>query len=191
MTVSTVFGYLADPYKGVHFDGYDGVNGTSLFDENRPGHKSKKIGFVSLTQHFTPLHASVEASWRIYHDSYGIWAHTAALEWRQQVGKHFLLVPMARFYDQSAAEFYVTRVARQFGSPNRPRPGFPDFYSADYRLSELSSWTYGLQATWKVNDHLSFDAAFKRYEMSGRDGVTAASAYPTANVYTLGLSVWF
>jgi hypothetical protein len=31
------------------------------------------------------------------------------------------------------------------------------------------------------------DAAYKRYEMRGLDGRTAASNYPKANVWTLGL----
>jgi len=39
--------------------------------------------------------------------------------------------------------------------------------------------------------NLSLDASYMRYIMSGLDGVTSQSAYPSANVFNLGLRVWF
>ena len=38
---------------------------------------------------------------------------------------------------------------------------------------------------------LSLEMGYKRYEMFGTDGVTAADQYPTANVFTGGLTLWF
>jgi hypothetical protein len=45
---------------------------------------------------------------------------------------------------------------------------------------------YGLKLTWSESDRLQFETAYKRYEMWGTDGVTPASAYPTAGIATLG-----
>jgi hypothetical protein len=43
----------------------------------------------------------------------------------------------------------------------------------------------------RIHKNLSIDLAYKRYVMMGTDGLTSQSAYPTANVFTAGLNVWF
>jgi hypothetical protein len=98
-----------------------------------------------------------------------------------------------RFYDQSEASFYYHRVPASAGLPI---PTFsnaqtPDVYSADYRLSALSSWTYGVKVAYRINDHVSADVGYKRYEMRGNDHLTSSSAYPKAHIFTFGLSIWF
>jgi hypothetical protein len=90
---------------------------------------------------------------------------------------------MFRYYRQNAASFYA--------------PLFPDYdtrpsyYSADYRLSQMETFTYGVSINVKPGDWLTLDASYKRYEMIGLDNVTSASAYPTANIFTLGARIWF
>jgi len=44
---------------------------------------------------------------------------------------------------------------------------------------------------WTVNAHLSFDAAYERYQMKGRDGVTSQSAFPDADIVTVGARLVF
>jgi hypothetical protein len=44
---------------------------------------------------------------------------------------------------------------------------------------------------WTVTDAWQVDAAVERYEMHGRDGLTAASAYPRANIVTAGIKFAF
>jgi hypothetical protein len=128
--------------------------------------------------------------------------------------------PLFRFYHQSAADFYApqftgdplfpngTNVAFQDGAfvafegepdyPGDPTgyeivsvPALPKYYSADYRLSELNAFTYGVQIHLQVHEHVAIDLAYKRYEMVGLDGVTPESAYPSANVFTIGAGVSF
>ena len=60
------------------------------------------------------------------------------------------------------------------------------FYSSDYRLSALRTVTYGLKVIWTPSESWQLDAAFERYDMRGRDGVTPQSAYCQANILTLG-----
>ncbi|HTH46431.1 MAG TPA: DUF3570 domain-containing protein [Candidatus Limnocylindria bacterium] len=190
LTLGTADGYLSDPYKGVRFDGYPDPD--TLFADRRPGHRTKQVAQVTLTQFVEALNGSAETDYRFYHDSFGIFSHTATLTWLQNVGRHLVIAPLVRFYEQTGASFYAPRFA---GDPSFPA-AFPDvvipqFYSADYRLSALHTWTWGVSATARLTGWLSLDLAYKRYEMFGDDNATAASNFPKANIYTLGIRAWF
>jgi hypothetical protein len=183
-------GYLNDPYKGVHFDNYPDPTGTATFPEKRPDYKSKEIAYVAFNYFVDPLNGSAEAGYRFYHDSFGIFSHTAALTWHQKIGKHVVLNPMFRFSNQAEADFYAPRFPGDPQDPDSPIP-LPEYYSADYRLSSMHTFTYGLTATWMIKEHFYLDASYQRYEMYGNDNVTSASAYPKANVISGGLRVWW
>jgi hypothetical protein len=184
-------GYLNDQYKGVLFDNFSpgdpipqgDPSNPSTDPERRPAHRDKYIAFVSLTQDITSLNASVEGSYRFFYDSYYIHAHTLQLGWFQKLGKHLLVSPMFRYYYQSAASFYVTRLPYYDTRPSH--------YSADYRLSELDTFTVGVNVSYKVREWLSIDLGYRRYLMNGLDGVTSSTAYPDANVYSIGARLWF
>jgi long-subunit fatty acid transport protein len=68
---------------------------------------------------------------------------------------------------------------------------FPSAYSSDYRLSELNTFSLGLRATYRIQKHLSLDAGYMRYVMRGLDDMTSQTAFPSANIFTLGLRGWF
>ena len=186
-------GYLGDPYKGVHFLDYPDPN--NVFQEQRPRERTKEVGFFALKQYVAPLKGSAELEYRVYHDSSGILSHTVRFNWRQKIGKHLLLSPMVRYMRQSAAYFYVTELPGDpscpMGNPLCPQVAIPSYYSADYRLSSLHTWTCGLQATVLVTENVALDLAYKRYTMRGDDHVTSQSAYPSANILTGGLTLWF
>lgn len=173
LTYGQVNGFLSDPYKVAE------VNGV-LVPENRPDQKDKQIAHLSLIHFFDLLNGSLDASYRYYQDSYGIRAGTAQLAWFQKMGDHFVLSPMIRLYNQSAADFYAVRFT-----------GAPENYSADYRLSELTATSWGLKLIWTPKSDLSIDVGFERYIMEGKDGVTADDAYPSANLLSLGIKLWF
>lgn len=183
-------GYLSDPYKLVQKN-TEIVTGVFLpltFAENRPGEREKWIALASVNRAIPALHGALDLSYRFYHDTFGTDAHTLDLSWFQKLGERVILRPSVRYYTQDAADFYYyrldgTSVVPQAGAP---RPQGP-FYSSDYRLSEMRTSTYGLKAIWKVTDALSLDASYERYEMRGRDGVTAKSAYPKADIWAAGV----
>lgn len=193
-TYGRAHGYLDDPYKGVFFDGStiykDPTDPSPLIPptsyESRPQHREKYIGHVSLTQFITPANASIEGSYRIFDDSYGVLSHTVGLTWFQKIGKRVVVSPLFRYTYQSEADFYVTRLPGLESDPTTPK-----HYSADYRLSELESFTYGVGVTARLTDWFSIDAGYKRYEMFGLDGVTSDSAYPKANIFSIGARLWF
>lgn len=166
-------GFLSDQYKSA-------LVGGSLLPDKRPDDKDHQILFTTITRSFDSLHGSAEASYRFYRDSFGVSAHTAALAWYQKIGGSFVLRPSVRYHQQDAADFYGV----QF-------PGTPEFYSADYRLSNCASLSYGMKVVWTPKERFSADIGYERYEMWGRDGITSDQAYPSANIVTLGLHFYF
>lgn len=185
-------GYEDDPYRGVFFNGYPqaDLNHPILFEEHRPNFRHAYIGYASLLQYITPLHGGVEGSYRFYDDSFGIRAHTIALSWHQKIGQMFLVSPVFRYYRQTAADFYGTQFAGDPSNPGNPIP-IPSYYSADYRLSRMETFTYGIEISARLLNWLTLDVGYKRYEMRGLDGVTSQSAYPQANIVTVGARLWF
>ena len=218
VSVGVADGYLTDPYKGVHFrydfpvDGYN-ADPSAAVGENRPDQRVKQVGYLGITHFVDRLNGSVDANYRLHHDDWGIWAHTAAIQWNQKIGETLMISPLARYHLQSAADFYAPVFNGTLVDPNgvnaalqsdgslifEGEPGFPgggqvfsvpawpQHYSADYRLSHLQTWTFGVGVHWQVHEHVSIDLAYKRYLMQGLDGVTLSSAYPQANVFTMGV----
>jgi len=177
---------MGDPYRQAEFIPVDYGFGLSV-PERRPAHRNKEILFASWTHHFDSLDASVEGSYRFYNDSFDVVANTVALSWHQKLGKHFIIEPLFRFSEQSAASFYTTGF---YGtSAALLNPAGPDgMHSSDYRLSSFYSLDYGLQATFVINDHVHLIAGYHRYEMRGLDN-TDPSLYPKANIFTAGFSI--
>jgi hypothetical protein len=185
-TFGTESGYLSDPYRGVMFLSnflQTNPDDASLTPEKRPRHRTREIIYLSYNRFFDPLNGGAEVSYRFFHDTWHVNAHTLDLRWHQKIGKRLVLSPMFRYYYQTAASFYYVLV-----------PDFnnqPAAFSSDYRLSEFNSFSAGLQATYRIHKHLSLDAGYMRYVMRGLDGVTSQSAYPAANIFTIGLRGWF
>jgi hypothetical protein len=189
LTLGTASGYLSDPYKGFRFTGYPDPE--ALFPEKRPGHRTKQIVSSTLTQFIEPLSGSAELTYRFYHDSHEILGHTVTLEWLQSIGQYLTVTPLIRYYHQSEAYFYRLSFVGDPSSPYPPAVPFPQFYSADYRLSTFRSLTYGIGLTLKLGERFYLDTAYKRYDMHGLDGVTPQSSYARANIYTIGMRVHF
>ena len=188
VTRSHATGYLSDPYKLVEQIGevFPGVFLRRTFPENRPDSRTKWLVLGAINRAVPALHAAVDASYRFHHDDFGITSHTLNLEWYQRVGGQVTLRPHIRVMRQSAADFYrVTLTGAPFTPSSAPNGRAP-FYSSDYRLSELRTTNFGLKLVWEPRANLQFDATLEKYEMKGRDGVTSASAYPRATIFTVG-----
>ncbi len=202
LTLNATLGYadgdLSDPYKRVLFDGVPynpgpdpaNPNPYTVFPERRPEHKFRQIGFVSLQHFFDPLNGAMEVTYRIYHDDFQVTGNTASTQWNQKAGRYVTISPLFRFYTQTAAYFYGTHFPGDPSNPAFPIP-IPTYYSSDYRLSALNSYTYGISVEAHVQEHLSLVLSYKYYAMFGRDGVTDAAQYPKANIITAGFTLWF
>jgi hypothetical protein len=182
-------GYLSDPYRLVlkNVEVFPGLFLARTFGENRPTYREKWIVLLGVNRAFPSLGGTIDVTYRYYEDTFETVAHTVDVAWFQHLGERFILRPAFRFYDQSAARFYYYNLDAASVSPvsGGPRPAGP-FYSSDFRLSALRTYTYGLKLIWNLSDHWQFDVAREQYDMRGRDGVTSASAYPKAAIITLG-----
>jgi hypothetical protein len=189
LTVAADDGYLAEPHKFVE-KGIEIVQGVTLeesFGENSPNRRESGSIFASVNHAFPKLHGAIEGSYRLYSDTYGIVAHTFEVSWLQHIGSRLILEPLARYYQQSAARFYYYNLDSTSIVPVHIPVGTAPYYTSDFRLSAEDDYTYGLKATVKVTDRFQLVAAYERFAMYGRDGVTSASAYPRAGISTVGV----
>jgi hypothetical protein len=189
VTLADANGYLAEPYKIVEksIEILPSVFLQEAFSENSPNERSSESVYTEIGRAVPKLRGAIDASYRLYSDSYGIVAHTLALSWQQHVGSRLELEPSVRYYVQSAARFYHYNLDDTPIVPTRIPTGSGPYYTSDFRLSAEDDYTYGLKATWKAAERIQLVASYDRYVMSGRDGVTSASAYPRAGISTIGV----
>ncbi|MBP7142842.1 MAG: DUF3570 domain-containing protein [Opitutaceae bacterium] len=190
LTRGDIDGYQSDPYKVIQKN-TEVVPGFFLpltYAENRPDDRRKWILFASANVAFPEMDGALETSYRGFHDDWGTGSHTFAVEWFQSLGRGVTVRPFVRFYRQSAADFYRLSLDGSSIVPGPSAQGHAPYFSADYRLSRMDTWTTGLKVVWTfIPGALSVDAAYERYSMKGRDGVTSDSAYADADVFTAGL----
>ncbi|HSU65888.1 MAG TPA: DUF3570 domain-containing protein, partial [Tepidisphaeraceae bacterium] len=103
----------------------------------------------------------------------------------QKFGTAVVVSPSFRYYRQTAADFYAIQFP---GDPTNDPAAVPRFYSSDYRLSFLETFTVGVDATIKLHEHWELHLGYQRYWMRGLDHVTLQSTYPNAQIYTIGLN---
>ena len=189
-TISHAEGYLNDPYRSVVFDEspLDPNAQVVLAGEKRPSTRDSQSLFLSATRALTPLNASIEASYRFYHDSYGIIANTVGVQWFQKMGHVAVVSPSLRYYRQGAAHFYGIQFP---GDPDFDPSRVPRYYSSDYRLSFLETVTLGLEGTVRLGEQCDLRLSYQRYWMRGLDHQTRQATYPGANIFTLGLNYTF
>jgi hypothetical protein len=189
-TIGYAHGYLNDPYRSVVFDDrpLDANGEVVLQGEKRPGTRNSQALLLTATQAVKPLNASVEGSYRFYHDSYGIIANTVDVHWFQKIGRYAVVSPSLRYYRQSAAHFYDIQFP---GDPNFDPSHVPTYYSSDYRLSSMETFTLGIEGTVHLGEQFDLRLGYQRYWMHGLDHVTMQATYPNANIFTIGLSYSF
>ena len=188
-------GFLSDPYKIVSTTRLALDPGTYYTPpENRPREKDRGSLFLGANRYFERRGAALDASYRFYHDSFGIDSHTVELKWLQRAGAHLIVEPSVRYYRQSDADFYhhdldAAGIVTHYDPLLETGTGRGPFYSSDHRLSEMETITLGLKLSWIFNPHCSVDFALERYLMHGLDGVTPSAAYSDANILTFGLKL--
>lgn len=185
-------GYLSDPYKIIRRETEvaPGISLPLTFGENRPSERARRIWFFNVKRFFDNIGGSLDFDYRYFSDNWSVESNTFDLEWYQKIGENLIIRPKYRYYSQNAASFYILDLT---GTPIDPRDsiaGVAPNYSSDYRLAKFDSHTYGVKVIYKINERYTIDAAWERYEMEGKDE-TPQSAFPDADVLTLGASIWF
>jgi len=184
-------GYLSDQYKLVERD-VELIQGSFfplVYAENRPSEQNSCVAYFAVNRAFPRLNGSLEGSYRLYADTFGIVANSIEVRWLEKIGRQFTVSPELRLYEQGAAKFYYYDLnATGIFPTETPNPNGPA-YSSDYRLSALDTTTCGVRTAWSPRDWLQLDVAYDRYAMRGRDGITPQSAYPRANIVTIGAKI--
>ncbi len=162
-SVMQLSGYLDDPYKVVPI----GPVGTATtVAEHRPDTRSRRALVVKYGHHY-PWEGAVKVTYRYYNDSWSVQAHTLEVEYDQHLFSDWIVAPQFRFYTQTGASFYASRLDAS-----------RTFLSADYRLSPLSNVLGGLIVTRKINDAISANVGATIQSQTGRDRVTPVLTTP-------------
>jgi hypothetical protein len=140
ITISRGRGYFSDPYKTL---------------DTRPDRRNSVAWLTRYNHYFGNAFGgkggALNSSYRYYHDSFGVNAHTIELVWRQPVADTWTLSPAVRYTTQSAAKFY-------YDPPFSA--GFVNggLYTADTRLSAFGSFMFGLRVDKSFGDGWSANA---------------------------------
>lgn len=196
LTLGYSEGYLNDQYKTIQrTELVPGTTITSVFPyrENRPSSRLRGVLQLQGTRFVEKFHGALDSIIRLSQDDYGVFSQSLQLEWRQGLGDKFELTPYFRYYQQNAADFYYQTLD---GVPITKPATFPDgsgpHYSADYRLSSMSTTSLGLKARYRLSENVALSAAYELYDMSGTGSNQApAYAYPTASIWTFGATIQF
>jgi len=134
-------GFLNNPYRSVRYVDNNVARGFSFEPELYPNTRtSNAVGLRA--RYFLPYRAAIEAEYRFYTDTWDIQGHTAALTYIHPWGP-FTFTVKGRYHDQTGAHFYRDLF---------PGPQATNFRGRDKELSELTSYTLKLKASYQLFD---------------------------------------
>jgi hypothetical protein len=130
-------GYLQSPYRSARYINAEGLVQTEA--QVTPNTRTGNAGSLQL-KYYLPWHAALDGSYRLYHDTWGILAHTVGAGYTQPLFGNWTLNGTVRYYRQNAATFY---------SDLFPFQDSQNFMSRDRELAQFQDWTLGLGASWQ------------------------------------------
>ncbi len=176
-------GYLSNPYKFVYIrgeitadeylevlqNGQDSpigfsnatdldVVGPELFREVRPDERHQWTISAGINQFIPMIDAAVHFDYRYYTDSWDISSHTFEFSWYQNFPYGITVVPMVRYYSQSAADFFA---------PFFLAPRTDGHYSSDYRLSGFGKLSGGISIIKQFAKGVRFNIGFEYFRHRG------------------------
>ncbi len=164
-------GYLTDPYKLVSIvEGASGADSGEPVDqlyESRPDRRTKQSLYLAYKREVRSQDV-LDAVYRYLWDDWQVRSQTLELRYRRDLGRPGYLQPHVRYYTQSAADFYARFL--EAGAP------LPSHASADYRLGELTDWTFGLKYGKPLAHEREWNLKLELY----RQSVSAPRAPPGA-----------
>jgi len=150
-------GYQSDPYRFISL--VDPVSGepTNYLYESRPWNRTSQSVFWENKLDFDPV--VTDLSLRYFKDNWGITSKTAELSERINLTQRTYLEPSARWYQQSAANFFHYYLV--------DGAALPAFASADTRLNAFTSMTYGLKLGFRMTPRTELDFSGGFYRQMG------------------------
>ncbi|MBU2112304.1 MAG: DUF3570 domain-containing protein [Gammaproteobacteria bacterium] len=172
-SLSMADGYMTDPFKLVSVVNNNGEVQQNLY-ESRPDKRTKHSLYWQNKLHLSGTF--LDASYRYMWDDWELSSHTADVKWRLPLGERWYVEPQFRYYQQSAAEFYLP-----FLQQDQP---LPQFASADYRIGKMRAYTLGAKFGTKLaaGNELSFRIAMYQ-QTPEKDGVAAPGILAQVELY--------
>ena len=134
-------GFLNNPYRSVRYLDTSVQRGYSYEPELYPNTRtSNAVGLRA--RYFLPYRAAIEAEYRFFTDTWDIRGNTASLTYIHPWGP-FTFTVKGRYHDQTGAHFYRDLF---------PGPQATNFRGRDKELSELTSYTLKLKASYQLFD---------------------------------------
>jgi hypothetical protein len=157
-------GFLDDPYKKAFV-----VSTSTPEPDTRPDMRHQFSWLTRYRQHIGLLHGTLHLDYRFYYDDWDINAHSFEIAWYQMLWDSFRLIPSARYYTQSQADFYA---------PYYQAPTKGGLYSSDYRLSPYGaiSWRIKGETRFQIyNLDMLLNISYERYISSGKFAIRDVS----------------
>ena len=172
-SLSLADGYMTDPFKLVSVVDDNGLVQQNLY-ENRPDKRTKHSLYWQNKVQLSGTY--LDASYRYMWDDWELKSHTADVKWRLPMGEQWYVEPQFRYYQQSAAEFYVPFLQQN--------EALPQYASADYRIGKMSAYTLGAKFGTRLaeGNELSFRIALYQQKPEN-DGVTAPGVLADMQLY--------
>ena len=130
---------------------------TSTLYENRPNKRQSQSVYWDNKFDFGPT--VTELGLRYFKDSWGIASKTADISERINLTHSFYIEPNARWYQQSAANFF-----HDFLVGGQP---LPTYASSDVRLDKFNAVTYGMKVGYKLTARTEIYVQGNYYEQTG------------------------
>ncbi len=150
-------GYQNDPYRIISVVDRTSGEPTEYLYEDRPGKRQSQSLFWDNKFDFGPTVTDI--SLRYFTDSWGIASKTAELSERIELARWLYVEPSARWYQQTAANFYHPYLVGGTAAPA--------YASSDARLSDFSALTYGLKLGLKLTGRTEIDLHGGYYQQTG------------------------
>lgn len=124
----------------------------------RPDRRESRTVMTRWNHHFDGSDGTSRLSYRFYTDTFGIRAHTVALEYVQPVANDWTVIPSARYSSQTASDFYYPTPADGVIAPTGT------YYSLDQRLSAFGALTLGIKVEKRIAKDWLVDAKYENYQ---------------------------
>ena len=131
-------GFLNNPYRSVRYFDSNSALGFSFEPELYPNTRTSNAVGVRL-RYFLPYRAALEGEYRFFTDTWDIEGHTGSLSYIHP-WSDWTFTGKFRYHDQTGAHFYRDIFARSQET---------NFRGRDKELSELTSYTFKLQAAYE------------------------------------------
>lgn len=178
-TISQVDGYQSDPYKIISVVDTNGLPVDYLW-ESRPDSRLKQT--IKATYVTAIGKDSLHLDYRYYWDDWGITADTYDVKYHLAIGGKLFIQPHVRYSQQKQADFFLLSLSQGQNLPTNA--------SADYRLADMITTTYGGMVGYHFNSKLTLTVNLDQITQTGDNHPAEAIGDQRLNDMFPELKMW-